>query len=272
VNSQARLTIRVLPVVDETMTMLFPDFKLNDFAAWEAAAKHVSDRLQTTKDVNGNPMTVNSMMWHMQPTMDKAWASIYMKWLATAIVEYRSTDVYEELSRIITRLGVGFMFEAMGHRKLLMSTVDYLLKLLFASRPPGAPLFETARFSLSVVRFKTIDEIRGLPDGTYGLPMTSTFPLVDAVIQPDTLIQFTVSPTKHKGSSASLSEIRRQLRSSPDLHRIVFVIPRENIETFRYHNDLGDLRQFLCLADPSTVDKTTLMTAAERKAWQKLGT
>ena len=140
---------------DETMTMLFPDFKLNDFAAWEAAAKHVSDRLLTTKDVNG-------MRWHLQPTMDKAWASIYMKWLATAIVEYRSTDVYEELNRIITRSDVGFMFEAMGHRKLLMSTVDYLLKPLFASRPPGVPLFETARFSLSVVRFKTIDEIGGL--------------------------------------------------------------------------------------------------------------
>jgi hypothetical protein len=250
------------------MTMLFPDIKTGDFAAWEEAAKHVSDQLLSSKSSDGNPMTVNSMMWHMQPNMHKTWASKYMEWLATAIVDRRTTDVYEELNRIITSSGVGFLFESIGHRKLLMNIADVLLKPLFASKPDEELHFETARFNLSVVRFKTIDEIGSLPDGTYGLPMTPNFPLIDAVIQPDTLIQFTVSPIKHKGSSQSLSGIRAQLRAPLDQHRLIFVIPRENIETFRFHTDLKDIRQFLCLAETSVVHKSSLLNANEKKAWK----
>jgi len=40
--------------------------------------------------------------WHTQPNMHKTWASKYMEWLAAAIVDRRTTDVYEELNRIIT--------------------------------------------------------------------------------------------------------------------------------------------------------------------------
>ena len=47
------------------------------------------------------------------------------------------------------------------------------------------------------VRFKTVGEIGNLPNGTYGLPMDNNFPVVDAVIQPDTLVQFTTSPEQH---------------------------------------------------------------------------
>jgi len=265
---QRRPDAVILPVVDETMTMLFPDIKTGDFAAWEEAAKQVSDRLLTSKDSHGNSMTVSSMMWHMQPSTHKRWASKYMEWLATAIVDRRTTDVYEELNRIITSSGVGFLFESIGHRKLLMNTADVLLKPLFASKPDEELHFETARFNLSVVRFKTIDEIGSLPDGTYGLPMTPKFPLIDAVIQPDTLIQFTVSPIKHKGSSQSLSGIRAQLHAPPDQHRLIFVIPRENIETFRFHTDLKEIRQFLCLAETSVVHKSSLLNANEKKAWK----
>ena len=47
-------------------------------------------------------ITKIAMMWHTQPNMHKTWASKYMEWLAAAIVDRRTTDVYEELNRIIT--------------------------------------------------------------------------------------------------------------------------------------------------------------------------
>jgi hypothetical protein len=89
-DRQKRPDVAILHVVDETMTMLFPDIKMGDFAAWEEAAKQVSEQLLSSKNILGNPMTpVNSMMWHMQSNMHKTWASKYMEWLAAAIVDRR---------------------------------------------------------------------------------------------------------------------------------------------------------------------------------------
>jgi hypothetical protein len=44
-----------------------------------------------------------------------------------------------------------------------------------------------------------------------GLPIFSTFPAVDAIIQPNILIQVTTSPKKHSCSIVELTNIRSQL-------------------------------------------------------------
>jgi hypothetical protein len=98
--------------------------------------------------------------------------------------------------------------------------------------------------------------------------MTPNFPFIDAIIQPDTLIQFTVLPIKHKDSSKNLPGIRAQLHAPPDQHRLIFVIPRENIKTFRFHANLKEIRQFLCLAETSVVHETSLMNKNEKEAWK----
>ena len=180
-------------------------------------------------------------------------------------LDRRTTDVYEELNRIITSSGVGFLFESMGHRKLLMNTADVLLKPLFASRPAKELHFETARFSLSVVRFKTIDEIGSLPDGTYGLPMTPNFPLIDAVIQPDTLIQFTISPINNKGSSQSLLGIRAQLHAPLDQHRLIFVFPEKTLKHFDSKKITRKFANFCALLRQH---KSSLLNANEKRAWR----
>ena len=163
---------------------------------------------------------------------------------------------------------MGILFEAVGHRKLLKSTVPFLLKpLLSASLSSTKPAFESAQFNLSVVHIKTVDDIANIPNGTYGVPLTNTFPVADSIIQPDTLIQFTISPEKHKGSLEQLTEIRKCLRALPKGHRIIFVVPPENINTFRYHPKLSGIRQFVCVADPSVVGEQSLMSEKEKKAW-----
>jgi len=52
-----------------------------------------------------------------------------------------------------------------------------------------------------------------------------------------------------------------------DQHRIIYVIPRKNVETFQFQNDFGEIRQFVCLDEASVADMATLMNQREKKAW-----
>ena len=192
----------VLDVVEETLTILFPDIKTDYPDAWNIVAHEVSGQL-TRKAPNDMRATVSSMMWHMLGDGSKMWASKFMEWLAAAIIDDHTSDIVDELERVIGKSGVGNLFEAMGHRKFVKSTVPFLLKPLLASLPQDKPVFESAEFKLPVVRFNTVDEICNLPNGTYGLPMGS-FPVIDSIVQPRTLIQFTVSPVMHDVSLVKL--------------------------------------------------------------------
>jgi hypothetical protein len=53
-----------------------------------------------------------------------------------------------------------------------------------------------------VVALRSIDDIGVLPAGSYGLPQDPNFPLVDAIVQPDLLLQMIISEKKHKGAVA----------------------------------------------------------------------
>jgi hypothetical protein len=50
-------------------------------------------------------------------------------------------------------------------------------------------------------------------------------------------------------------------------HEFVFVVPKKNVRDFRYQANLGDMRQFICLSEPSAVNPVTLMSAAEKEKW-----
>ena len=257
----------VLPVVDETLTLMFPDVKESNYDAWKIVAHDVSLQLMITPKGQ-----VNSMMRHMLPGGPMTWASKFMEWLAAAIVEDGTAGIAYELEQVIGKARIRILLlETIGYRKLLRSTVPFLLKPLSASLSPTKPAFESAQFNLSVVRLKTFDDVAKLPNGTYGIPLTNDFPVADAIIQPDTIVQFIISPEKHKGSLEQLTEIRKRLRASPKDHRIIFVIPPENVNTFRYHPTLADIRQFVCVADSSVVDESLLMSREEKRAWNVTG-
>ena len=264
-NAVKTISFDILPVVDSSMTLIFSDVKKKQPGVWNAVARQISEKL--SQRPTDSQTTVNSMMWHMIPGGSKIWASKFMEFLAGEILESRTTDVLDELKRIVGSSGIGFLFEAIGHRKLLMSTSSFLLKPLFKSLPNEQPEFPVLKFNGSVIRFKMIEEIGNLPDSAYGLPFTDQFPIADAIIQPDTLIQFTTSPKKHKGSLTNLTDVRAQLRAPFNEHRLIFVIPKENLDTFVYHTELKDIRQFICLPDPSVMVPKSLMNKTERKRW-----
>jgi hypothetical protein len=50
--------------------------------------------------------------------------------------------------------------------------------------------------------------VSDLPVDTYGLPVNNVSPLVDAIVQPNILLQMTVSEEKHTGAVGQLPTIR----------------------------------------------------------------
>ena len=237
---------------------MFPDVKEMHYAEWDAVARQVSAELLMMLARYENIATISNMMWFMQPGGSKTWASRYIEWLAAAMVDNRIE--VDKLERVIGKAVVArSVVKALAHRRLIRSTVPILLKPLSATLSPTKPAFESAQFDLPLVRFKTIDEIKNLPNGTYGLPMDRNFPVVDAVIQPNTLIQINTSPEQQlEESFAKLADIRAHLRASPKDHRIIFVVPQENIQTIRYHPQLEGMRQLVCVID-SSVDSSDVM-------------
>jgi hypothetical protein len=106
-------------------------------------------------------------------------------------------------------------------------------------------------FNKPVLHLRNIDDIGFLLPGKYGLPITSNFPLVDAIIQPNMLLQMTVSAQKHRGADmGKLSAIRDQL-----MEKDVSVVPRKSLKTFQYQEDLDDISQYLLCPDPSVQNR-----------------
>ena len=75
-----------------------------------------------------------------------------------------------------------------------------------------------------------------------------------------------ISPKWHNGSLEQLSSIRTQLHKPDERkHRIISIIPPDNVKTFKYQKNLPEIRQFICVDDPSVTDETLLITDAEKR-------
>ena len=110
-------------------------------------------------------------------------------------------------------------------------------------------------FPEEISLFRSIEDIGTLEEGKYGLPVFSNFPLVDAVVQPNMLLQMTVAPTNHKDAVERLNDIRGHLKGDENTHMMIFVVPYDNLGTFKRQNDLGDIKQFIFCPDP-VIDKS----------------
>jgi hypothetical protein len=236
---------------------------------WQNIINDVSSLLRTKNDLGNLNNLFNSMMQHTLPGDMKEWASPFMHHLAAAITDMRDISIYNELKEQIGKSGLGVCFESLGHRKLWNSEKQHLLKPLLHPIPDLKPKFlRNTNFTLPVTILRKISDIKSLKNKRYGFPVFSNFPLVDAIIQPNTLIQFTTSPNTHKGASERIEEIRGELKGRRQLHRMVFIVPHTSKNTFRYQKGLGDILQFMCFDDP-VVSEDILMSTVEETKWMK---
>ena len=179
------------------------------------------------------------------------WASRFIEILIGSVVEKMDKNLLTVLKGLIGRAGMGCAFENIGHKKLTHSQSVYSLKALNEANQKKTE-DSSMQCNYPVHLFRTIADIGKLKNKEYGLPVTCNFPLVDAVIQPDTLINFTIANT-HMGAVDKLLDIRKQLHEK-DLkkHKFVIVTKYENLESFKYMNKLRDINQYICADDPTS--------------------
>jgi hypothetical protein len=124
------------------------------------------------------------------------------------------------------------------HRKITTPDFKITLKRLYPDNK-ASDVKDSMNMSLSfpVTRIHNIDDIRYLKNDRYGLLKLGNYPLVDAVIQPNILIQIATSPKKHSGATKNLQYIRSLLRESDESkHMMIFIVPIENCDSFEYQN------------------------------------
>lgn len=274
VRVDVALSITPVPLVDVTMLWYFGDKHKQQFphiwSAVEATLAH-----EFTKPGKKNNV-INSLMRHVNDRLELIWASKFMEILGCKILDGHETSLYGELEKLMGPSGMGAVFEGITHVKLTSSDTPFDLVPL---HPKGAKNVsrDSVLFDLKkpvVKRLKGVEDISSLPLGSYGLPIFSNFPLVDAIIQPNVLLQMTISTCKHKGAIERLSDIRAELTEKEQSeHMMVFVVPRKNMKTFQYQSDLAGIRQFLMCPEfvstrkrsPSSEDARGLVKKAKER-------
>ena len=263
--------LKIIEYVRAEMDMFFGDSVAKIYPdEWESNIRRIAHTLDVRYGDKASALNmIHSMMTHKNGH-ETIWASQFMGFLAAAVLQSNNNiTISDEIRELFNNsTGVGFLFKAMGHRKHFHSDKFYLLKPLLKSMPLSQPEFPLILFTYPVSLIRTIEDIRNIPKKYYGLPAHRDFPFVDAIIQPNTLIKFVISPEVHIDKGHSIESIRDQLTGNRASHQIIFVVPISCRDTFLHqdHNCLGDILQFMCFDDFST-SPTSLMSSNERDSW-----
>lgn len=224
--------------VDEVMRILFKEYIGQPSSCWKAISGLVQERLCSISNVKVGEIAannLNSLMWHSNDGRTSFWASKCMQFIGGIIHEKKITNLETLVGAMFGPSGRGCYFEFKGHQTIMSQNTIYKVY--------G---FCDASFDLTLnkpvlKKFHSIDDIARLEDGEYGLPFASNFPLIDAVIQPNILLQFTIAK-RHEGAVEKLESIRCNLRAERKDHMMIFVV--DNMRDFKKQNDLGDIKQY----------------------------
>jgi hypothetical protein len=240
--------VAVIPFVEEVLSWFFADtsWETNFNETFKGYCRFISQQLKKSKEHEYN--VINSLFRHNIANND-VWASKCMEIISAEITLHEDVTLQTELKSLLTNSGTGDLFESLMHRKITKS--GYLLTATPLCKPYSK---KTSRDKVAlhvdypIELIENVSNIKNLKIERYGLPMYSNFPLIDAVVQPNILIQFTVSPYYHKGAVDQLNSIRDGLKEkNKSKHMMIFVIPLRNIKTFKWQENLKDIAQYIAL-------------------------
>lgn len=235
-------------LVSGAMAWFFDSEKKYFANAYNSAISIITEQLNKSGLEDHN--VVNSLMIHQQDG-EALWASKFMEILGSIILDKKETTMYNAIKNLIGNSGFGQVFENIAHMKLTSSKASYSVKPLHkkgARNVSSDPI--QFQFPSTVVRLRSVDDVHNLRNDTYGLPVTSNFPLVDAIVQPNILLQMTVSEERHKGAVDQLPRLREQLSEQDQTkHRMIFVVPQKNLQKFKHQENLSNIPQFIMCPD-----------------------
>jgi len=129
----------------------------------------------------------------------------------------------------------GVIFEPLGHEALRAGGVFTIRRL--EGRRSGGEVTPMPLMTLDLARdaqlvmYDSQEEVRAAPDATYCKPRRKNEASVDAIIQPDKLLQFTVSGS-HSIKSEGLQYAVSMLRQ-PEKAMLIFVVPPDKYDAFK---------------------------------------
>ena len=251
--------------IEETALWFFGDtVKLAYSSAWNRSLQLIrrtiaGARGKTTKD---ELAIQTSLFWviHSETEMS-GFSSTFLKLLAGKMKDNMEVSLWIELDKLVGGGGIGLMFEALGHMKLTGSNNTFTANPL----SKGSTKTFAMKFNLPKVLIRSIADIETLDGGVYGLPIFGNFMLVDAVIKPNIMLQFTVS-LKH-GKADDLNKwaaIRANLGGSRVEDKLVFIIPAGNFGKFSYVGVPDDLPCYYMTWEEVANDTVLTARAAKR--------
>ena len=152
--------------------------------------------------------------------------------------------LWRVLGELVGGAGQGIWFEAVGHMKLTQTDKQFTAKRLASRKKPLTLLM---KFNLPKVLIQSVNDIASAPAGSYLLPIFGNFMLVDAIIKPNIMLQFTVSESH--GSANDLGKwqtIRQHLGGERKNDMLIFVIPANKMnKKFTYVGVPEDIQCFV---------------------------
>lgn len=239
-----RNTFTVPPMIEEAMLWFFGDHTRDQFPIlWPNIINVIAVQFAKSNLKSSAEVLADGFFKHKDESRNLIWASKFMGILAGLMNDRSDREYLTDFRNILGRSEISILFESVSHRNLTISNQVNQLIPLWVGKGSRSKLMVDFRSTVALIR--TVEDIGGLFDHIYALPCVSNFPLVDAVVQPDTLIQFTVT-SSHRGSVESLAEIRSYLREKNQAkHKLVFIVPKENLKIFRHQSALGAIKQYI---------------------------
>ncbi len=242
-----------LSIVEETMLWYFGnEIKQTFSSTWGGALSVISKEFGKTKDQHYNVM--NSLMRHRDDGLHPMWASKFMECLASVVFVQKEASMYNAVKDLVGTSGLGMFFECIAHRKLTANKI-FMMTPLHPKNKRNVSR-ETVRLDLrgvKVLPLRTDDAIGTMPAKSYGI-CGPNFNLIDGVVQPTDFLQMTIAD-HHNGATDSLMTLQNfLLESDRTKHRMVFIVPKDKLKTFKYQTSLNSIQQFVLCPD-DTVDE-----------------
>jgi hypothetical protein len=190
---------------------------------------------------------------------EEIFATTFMAILACNIARHVDRPVLEQLKResLFGLSGLDRACEYKAHQTFLESSNGHLVWCLSADGQYHSLQLGGKR----KVLIRSIEDIKSLKVGDYGLPCCTNFPLVDAVILPNTVLRMTMCG-KHGVAPSKLDEIAAALGVAIDNLNMVYVVPSDEVKSFVFSSNarMRRTKQLVTSSEP----------AASSAAFQKL--
>jgi len=161
------------------------------------------------------------------------YTSRFMRFLAGCLKDDADATLWNALKGIFGACGEGVAFESLGHKTLVATKQEYVATNM-NPRVRINKTFAKSFYDMPRVLIRTVSDIEFLLNDQYGLPLFCNFALVDAVIQPNLLLQFTIGKTHgNAADKEKYAELRSKLRGAKRTHKLIFVLKPENLEEFQ---------------------------------------